>query len=423
MASVSGGSLTNGFVAQQLDFGAADTKSFEDQVVKPLARQIAHRGTLYAPWLSKLYLALLVLGLIAAFLLPLWLMHTHWGWKVLVILSSLLVWGWLAGKRGWMCAQAFRSTLFAPNGKTTLLRNIANRVCHVICATELRAAQSVYFSAEFAYSYEFGPGQAGSMGLYQAVQASAAFPGGFPPARLPAREHLFQGRKGKTPPKTRDLILSDGGVYDNMGDQWARGFAQRVSAWPWLKGKPAPKQLIVVNASARVPWTPLRMARVPLLGEVFGFVRIIGTMYINTTNVRRQEIVGSFDPAQPAQRGPLPGVLVQIAQSPFTVAEFYAKSDEPAVAARAQAVIAALGATKEEWRRIAEQNAEVKTTLAKLGAEVTARLLYHGYVTAMCNLHTVFGGADPELGGWRLLAVPSLTRFEKLTTKAEQGDS
>lgn len=43
--------------------------------------------------------------------------------------------------------------------------------------------------------------------------------------------------------------------------------------------------------------------------------------------------------------------------------------------------------------------------LRKLGPEVAARLLRHGYITAMCNLHVVFGGAD-EFGGWPLLGVP-----------------
>ena len=105
---------------------------------------------------------------------------------------------------------------------------------------------------------------------------------------------------------------------------------------------------------------------------------------------------------------------MQIAQSPFDVAEYFAGSRAPEVAARARAVIAALGPTEDRWREIADQDAAVATTLAKLGPEVTARLLYHGYVTAMCNLHVVFGGADPELGGWPLLAVPRLERFERL---------
>ncbi len=415
IASVSGGSLTNGFIAQTLDFGAVTKDAFEQQVVKPLASQIAQRGTLYVPWLSKLYLLLLGLGFAAAFL-PIWLLEVAWGWRLLAVLVLLAVWGWLAGKRGWICARAFRSTLFAPGGTTTLLKNIATNICHVICSTELRTAQSVYFSGDFVYAYAFGPGQPDDMPLYQAVQASAAFPGGFPPARLPARRHRFEKNPGPKGSKVRSLILTDGGVYDNMGDQWARGFTQRVAAWPWLAEKRAPKQLVVVNASARVSWSPFRRGRIPLLGEILAFLRVNNILYVNTTNVRRQEIVRSYDPAAPAQRGALPGVLIQIAQSPFDVADFFSKAANLPVGARAKAVIATLGSSRESWRDIARRNSEVSTTLCKLGAEVSARLLYQGYVTAMCNLHVVFGGEEPELGGWPLLPVPSIKRFEELVS-------
>lgn len=418
IASVSGGSLTNGFVAQALDFRSADPAAFEAKVAGPLARQIAHRGTLFAPWLSKLYLLVLAAGLPAAFL-PLWLLDAAWGFRVLAWLALLVAWGWLAGKRGWICARAFRSTLFAPGGSATLLNNIATRVSHVICSTELRTAQSVYFSGDFVYAFALGPGVPGGMPLYQAVQASAAFPGGFPPARLPARRHGFQGPLPATEPRrrVRDLILTDGGVYDNMGEQWARGFRRRAELWPGLAGKPAPEQLVVVNASERIAWSPFRRGRIPILGELLAFLRITNIMYINTTNVRRQEIVQSYDPAAPERHGELPGVLVQIAQSPFDVADGYSAVAGQPVAARARAVTAALGpARREEWRQIARENAEVGTTLSKLGAEVTARLLYHGYVTAMCNLHVVFGDPASEYGGWPLLQVPSLERFEKLVS-------
>jgi hypothetical protein len=255
------------------------------------------------------------------------------------------------------------------------------------------------------------------MPLYQAVQASAAFPGGFPPARLDARRHKFQGPPSKKEASldVKDLILTDGGVYDNMGDQWARGFRQRAAVWPWLAKQTEPDQLVVVNASARVPWSPFRRGRIPLLGELLAFMRVTDIMYINTTNVRRQDIVRSYDPADPDRPGELPGVLVQIAQSPFDVASGFAGSGAPSVAERAKAVIAALGeGNRASWSKIARENSEVATTLSKLGTEVSARLMYQGYVTAMCNLHVAFGDPKSTYGGWPLLAVPGLDRFRTL---------
>lgn len=416
IASVSGGSLTNGFVAQTLDFQSADSARFERDVVKPLAGQIAQRGTLYRPWLSKLYLLVVGLGFVAAFL-PFWYLDARLRVRGLAVLALLLLWGWFFGKRGWICARAFRSTLFAPGGSATLLKDIKRGVSHVICSTELRTSQSIYFAGDFVYAYALGPGTPGSMPLYQAVQASAAFPGGFPPARLPAKRHNFAGSLDPKEPKhaVGSLILTDGGVYDNMGDQWARGFASRAGLWKWIAAeRPAPEQLVVVNASARAPWSPFRTGWIPLIGEVLSFLRINNILYVNTTNVRRQEVVRSYDPAAPERAGELPGVLVQIAQSPFAVAGYFAKAAGLPVSARATAVIAALGSdNRGSWAEIARKNSEVGTTLAKLGTAVSARLLYQGYVTAMCNLHVTFGGPG-KLGGWPLLAIPKLERFEGL---------
>jgi hypothetical protein len=417
IASVSGGSITNGMVAQTLNFQTTDSDAFEEKVVAPLAGQIANRGTLFAPLLSKLYLAALVLGLPAAFL-PFWCFDWAWGVKAVASLGLLIVWGWVAGKRGWVCARAFRRTLFAPSGSATLLKNIATKVSHVICATEVRASQAVYFARDFVYTHELGPGEPGDMPLYQAVQASAAFPGGFPHARLPARRHRFKGKLGSEEPTraVSKLLLADGGAYDNMGDQWARGFRDRAKRWPWLaQEKQVPEQLVVVNASARVPWAPFRLGWIPLLGEIFAFLRTTNVMYVNTTNVRRQEIVRSYDPLAPERHGELPGVLVQITQSPFDVADNFAGAEGKAVGQRASAVIKALGeGNREGWRKIARQNAEVGTTLRKLGSEVSARLMYQGYVTAMCNLHVVFGGEEAGVGRWPLLQIPLLERCAKL---------
>lgn len=413
IASVSGGSLTNGFVAQTLDFQTTDPRAFAEKVVAPLAGRIARKGTLFAPLLTKLYLLWLVVSFFAAFL-PLWLLNAPWWYRHLAAIAALLVWGWFLGLRGRVCARAFRIALFSPSGHVTPLAAIHKEVSHVLCATEVRTAESLYFSGDFVYGFWFGPGQPGPLPLYRAVQASAAFPGGFPPARIPRHPHQFQGplEPGKSAPKGRTLILSDGGVYDNMGDQWAVGFSDRAEIWDWLgQNRQVPNQLVVVNASARVPWVPFRGGWVPLWNELAAFLRVADIMYVNTTNVRRRDIVASFNPLKPDQAGKLAGALVQIAQSPFDVAWRFERIQENPVGDRARAVTQALGPeNRGRWEQIARQNAAVATTLSKLGVEVSARLLYQGYVVAMCNLHVIMG----EDGTWPLLPVPSLERFEAL---------
>lgn len=414
ISSVSGGSLTNGFVGKTLDFHQTTTDEFTREVAGPLAHQVAQRGTLFAPWTTKLYLLVLVLVAVAV-VAPFVLLSTALWIQIVAALGVLIVLGWLFSMRGRVCALAFRKTLFAPDAPATRLNELRTAVAHVICATELRTAQRVYFSGKFIYAWWFGHGQPGTVTLARAVQASAAFPGGFPPARLATRSIGFaDGHHGSRPAATpRSLIMSDGGVYDNMGDQWATGFRDRMEVWPWLKAnRTPPDQLVVVNASARQDWSPFHWGRFPWLGEVLALKRVNDVMYVNTTNVRRQNIVGSFNPVRPDEAGPLPGALVQIAQSPFVVAKAFRHSSDPGVALRAEEVIKALGGAAEEetWRRITTENAAVATTLHKLGAAVSARLMYHAYVLTMCNLYVVFG---PDRG-WSLAAIPDRERFERI---------
>jgi Patatin-like phospholipase len=411
IASVSGGSLTNGFVGQTLDFRSTDSTSFRTKVAAPLAAQIANRGTLFAPFLTKLYLMALVVGAVLVFTPIRWTSGT-WYWRSLAFLFLMTVWGWLFGKRGVVCAHAFQKTLYSPDGRPTPLSRLKKTgLEHVICATELQSAEQVCFSGEFVYTFLLGHGEPDDLPLARAVQASAAFPGGFPPVFLPTARHKFNaapnlpGGPSRLP---KWLVMSDGGVYDNMGDQWARGIRDRLKRWPELgNGRLPPTRLIAVNASARVPWKPFRQAFVPLIGELFALLRVNDVMYINTTNVRRQEIVASFDPNHPNNATALPSALVQISQSPFVVAESFAKGSGD-VADRANKVLAMLGETKTQWSKIATENARVSTTLRKLGSDVSARLLYQGYVVAMCNLHVIFGEEFP--------LCPSEVAFERFSS-------
>ncbi|HXM33593.1 MAG TPA: patatin-like phospholipase family protein [Pyrinomonadaceae bacterium] len=403
IASVSGGSLTNGFVGQTLNFRETDGSEFRKRVAGPLATQIAKSGTLFAPLFTKVYLLVLIAGALLVLAIPA-IVSGPWYVRLLLFFVGLTVWGWLFGARGRVCARAFRITLFSANSRETTLRELKKTdLDHVICATEFRSAEQVYFSGEFVYSYALGYGGPAELSLARAVQASAAFPGGFPPATLPTKQHKFTGAPppiaGGPPNPPAEMVLTDGGVYDNMGEQWARGFAARVKRCPSLgTGRTDPNQLVVVNASARIPWIPFRKRLIPLIGELAALIRVNNVLYINTTNVRRQAIVDSYNPADPATASALPSALVQIAQSPFVVASAFANGTT-AVAERAKRVLEFLmnGPTSDEWTKIARENSAVATSLSKIGTEVSARLIYQGYVVTMCNLHVLFGTDFPLL--------------------------
>ena len=59
IASVSGGSITNGLVGQEVNFRQTNSDEFRDRVAKRLATQIANSGTLFAPLFTKIYLVIL----------------------------------------------------------------------------------------------------------------------------------------------------------------------------------------------------------------------------------------------------------------------------------------------------------------------------------------------------------------------------
>jgi len=405
ISSVSGGSLTNGLVGQSLNFRETDGAEFRKRVAGPLATQIAKSGTLFAPLLTKVYVVILIVGAILVFVIPA-IVSASWYVRILVFFFGLMVWGWFLGARGLVCARAFRITLFSPNGRATKLAEIKKKdLDHIICSTEFRSAEQVYFGGDFIYSYALGHGEPAELSLARAVQASAAFPGGFPPSTLPTKQHKFTGAPppvaGGPPEPPSKMVLTDGGVYDNMGEQWARGFAARIKRSPNLgTGRTAPNQLVVVNASARIPWIPFRKRLMPLVGELAALLRVNDILYINTTNVRRQAIVDSYNPADPTKASALPSALVQITQTPLVVASAFANGTTP-VAQRAMAVLEFLkgGPTSEKWTEIARENSAVATSLSKFGADVTARLIYQGYVVTMCNLHVLFGADFPLIPG------------------------
>src|ERR1700693_3914628 len=415
ISSVSGGSITNGFVAQCGNFQDYDGPRFEKEVAGPLTSVIARKGTFFAPLRTKVYLILLGLGLPAAFA-PLWV--KGWPPALRIVVVALLVAFWARfqlGGRGTICALAFRDTLFSPQGRATQLAEICTEVDHVFCATDLRAAEHVYLSCRFVYGYRFGLGTPGDLPLYDAVQASASFPGGFPPKVLPTKRFGFKGAPASQRPKKppRSLVLIDGGVYDNMAEQWAVGFEARAQRLASLQGQiHGTDELLVVNAAAGNQWRPFPGRWIPLVSEFASLLRVIDVLYENTTTTRRQRLRGSCDRAAKAGSG-MTGALIQITQSPFVVATYFEREGAlwPGRAVRARAALDALGRDKlGEWKLIAEASARVATVLSALGTETSASLLHHAYVLAMCNLHVLLG--------YPLLEVPARARFTRLTEPA-----
>ena len=410
IASVSGGSVTNGYVAQLGNYDRVTATKFRIGIM-PLIARLGSKGTLWAWWGTWLYLAWMILNVLAIVAIA----FIPWNSLPVRLLISLIAFAVVGKmgfeKRGAVCGRAFASTLYSPNGKATRLSETGSvLIDHVFCATDLHAGEHIYFSGNFICSFRFGWGTPANLPLHVAVQASAAFPGAFPPRILATGPHRF--RDGKH--RSRFMFLQDGGAYDNMAEQWPMGIRNRKERWPGhARDLVELDEVVVVNASTNMRWEPINRLLIPVINEVLAMKRVIDVLYDNTTTVRRRFLMSEFDIAEKSGGTPR-GTLVMLEQSPFRVPSAFLRDEEhwPARAARARVALASLGDTQDSWNEIVRLNCAVPTTFRSLGNEVVARLLYQAYVTAMCNLHVILG--------YPLLSIPQLADFEALVTEASQ---
>ena len=278
---MSGGSITNGWVGLKTDLFVAASGDFRTDVA-PLAAAVSTRGTLWSAPLTYAYLALLVAILVVATVLcfPL---------EGLSAVRRLGRWpspwsaGWPASGDG---SRPGRST--GPSSRGAELSRLNPNTDHVICSCDLQTAESVFFSGRFVYSYRLGWGVPGDLPLARAVQASACLPGAFAPVVLPIGRHHFSLAGAGDDPLTR-MLLTDGGVYDNMGTEWPLRLDARVREG----GAPEPPphtvdEVVVVNASAGLGVSRRASVTKPILGEITSLLAVKDVLYDQTTSVRRR---------------------------------------------------------------------------------------------------------------------------------------
>ena len=421
IASVSGGSITNGVVAHEVDYPTVDEATF-DRKVAPLVRHVADVGLFFwGPATNAYVLSLFAgvsIGLLGLVVGAVLLCLDGLSWRSgTTLLGAIVVLGLAARffeQRSAVVDRALAQTHFSRDGQATRLGDVARSIDHVMCATELQSGEHLYLSPRFLYSYRVGQGRPEQLRLSTAVQASACLPGAFAPRRLSTASYGFSGGVGGGA-SAQVVLLTDGGVYDNMADQWFDGLDARLRHAATLPavGRQV-DEVVVVNGSSPVPWTELRRAHLVLLGELATLMRVNSVMYQVTTERRRFSLVHDWDQAQRARdegaSAGARGALVHIAQSPYTVADYYRRATAwPDRAERARAVLDLLGddpAARRRWEDITVASTRVPTVLRKLGRQTTIDLLEHAYTLSMCNLHVLLG--------YPLGPLPSRERFERL---------
>lgn len=311
-------------------------------------------------------------------------------WVLVAFLAVVLF-----SARGKAVEKALAKGLFAhPTERRPLtLADVASPVNHVVCATDLESGDHFYLAPRFLYGYREGItlDAPRTVTLAAAVQASAALPGAFPPSTI-ATGPFTRGpsvTEPETPPQR--VVVNDGGVYDNMADQWEGGLATRLTVCEPLGGIQQPAEVLVVaNASEGWVWRPFQ-ARGRVQYELTGLQRDQGVQYDVSTARRRNQLIERFRAARETGTG-LVGVIVMIDRVPMTLAKPFAAGDDD-VARRAREAVAFVESlhSEEEWEAMADRNAGVATTLGPIGKETTLDLMEQAFTSTVVGLYVLHG--------------------------------
>lgn len=307
ISSVSGGSITNAFVAQRSDFGKL--KPFElDDVAAELTAKIVRDGVLTKRWFVIMLFATLLAGIATGFgfhllILPWAALSTLLGLCaafVVLIFRGLLV-EWLLDRNYF---RRYKPKTAARIRSRALLKSLSGtEVDHVFCMTDLVLGLPVYASSQHGgimyrrldfrkndhNDYGFQTFDIGQMSLAEIVRASAAFPG------IPPRRKKFPEDEQNTDvaDKPRLGYLADGGLWNNLGSQVLREDQIIFTHFAW-GGKairpyglaPAGVPLLCINGSAPLKSTQPWAFRVPGLAFVKSLVQTANILNANTVQPR-----------------------------------------------------------------------------------------------------------------------------------------
>jgi predicted acylesterase/phospholipase RssA len=430
ISSVSGGSITNAAVAQSCSFTKCPDSAEFYQIANPLAKRLCGQGAFLlslsavaevakflAPRIGGILTALIA-GIIGLSYLADYVPDFNFEWPEIpwlffaagaVILVLVAFWSW----RGWLQEALYGAILASlrhdvkkneSEGSSTSsaadgsLANLApSQTLHVMIATDLISGAAVYFSRDFIACPYLGWGDVANTRTATAVYASAAFPIGYPPRRLRLAKLNLQNGSG-TPPFARSMKLTDGGVHNNLGTGWFEETKDQQSRL-WRYGnrpniesiKPTDRQMIVNSGAAS-----RRSRRVPSFMVPF---RTMGILYNNTVKPRLDRF--NLEAANNPKSAP---AVIDITLSPYHLADYYARSasdDSREQGKRSADIRDKLdgGLGERYWAEFARHTSSTPTKLTKAGLETGARILWHGYLSTLVALHSLWDVELPRILG------------------------
>ena len=259
-----------------------------------------------------------------------------------VILGTLL-----PGSVGDRIAKAYDEHLF--HGKT--LQDMPDEPRFVINATNVQSGALWRFMKRYMRDYRVGKVDKPKIPLAQAVAASSAFPPVLSPFELRLRDADFVPGTGldlQRPPFTTRVVLSDGGVYDNLGLETA-----------WKRHQ----TVLVSDAGGKI-----EAEEEPETDWARHSYRVLNLIDNQVRSLRRRQVIDSFK--SKARKGAYWGIRTDIAD--------YQLPD-------------ALNCPLDRTTQLAE----LPTRLKRLDATTQERLINWGY--AVCDA-ALRKHVDPNLG-------------------------
>jgi NTE family protein len=237
VSSVSGGSITAGVLGvhwSELKFDAGGkATNFADVVVKPV-RALAGKTL-----------------------------------DVKAVLEGLFTKGTISDK----LIAAYDKELF----KKKTLQDLPDRPRFVINSTSVQSTNLFRFSKPYVWDYRVGKIEKPTIPLAAAVAASSAFPPVLSPVTLDLTKFTFLPNSGtdlQRPPFTQTAVLTDGGVYDNMGIE---------TAWKRYK------RILVSDAGGKTSEEGEPTAKA--LGHTLRVTNLIDNQ---VRSLRKRQVIGSF---------------------------------------------------------------------------------------------------------------------------------
>lgn len=292
IASVSGGSIVNAFIALHCDLQKTSSEDFYG-IAGRLVSKIIHKGVLTRP---------IIIAILAALLAPPFVFAELAHRQVIPWLAAAplaVLWLCLGLLRGLIIEFLLEIRYFPPqldvNKSFPFLRLVRQRIGsvhsgsveHSVCCTELLEGRPVYFQLkegcllDVISPNEISKQPVSQLSIASVVRASAAFPG-IPPrrVRLPwVKPHSIL--EAAEPAVWKTILLADGGVWNNLASEMIRN-----DLLIYLHQLEPEDPLLLADASEPPPTQKIWPYYVPGWELIRSLLRIVNIQHLNTVEPR-----------------------------------------------------------------------------------------------------------------------------------------